>query len=227
MQGLTFELEGIYFLCFRKPTTTSLILSYPLPPFTTIRGLIANCLGMPRLPDYKQQLILQNIRIGIQPINPWEIHQNKTTEMCKLLKLIEREAAARTKVWNFPSAPMFREFLVTPRYRVFLIGEDGLLKEIYEKLQNPERPLYLGQSDDMVDILNLELMEIEETVSKEIHSIVKGIYEGCEVVKLPYKFSEDGKNLEEITISIPQEFPLTIKEEIKCYRFDEKNICVY
>jgi len=227
MQGLTFELEGIYFLCFRRPTTTSLVLSYPLPPFTTIRGLLANCLGMPRFPDYKEQLVLKNIKIGMQPINLREIHRNKTTEICRLLKLIEREAAARARIWNFPSTPMFKEFLVAPRYKMFLIGEKELLKKIYEKLRNPERPLYLGQSDDMIDFLNPELIGIEEIESKEIHSIIKGIYEGCEIIRLPYKFSEDGKSLEEITVSIPHKFPLILKEEIKCYKFRTIHVCVY
>ena len=226
MEGLLFEIEGINFTCFRRVASTSVILTYPIPPFTTIRGLIANCLGLPRFPDYKTQLILQNLKIGIQPLNLREINRNKTTEVCKLLKMIEREAAVRPKIYSFPSAPLFKEFLVNPRYRVYICG-GNLLRKIYKKLQDPERPLYIGQSDDMVDIPELNLLEIEETNSNRIHSVLKGIYEKCEIVKLPYRFSEDGRNLEEITISIPQSFPLSLDEKIKCYRFGSEYICAY
>jgi len=227
MRGIFFEIEGIYFLCFRKTTTTSIILSYSIPPFTTIRGFLANCLGMPRFPDYKAQLRLDAIKIGIQPLNITEIERDKIIEMCKLLKLIEREAAARPKIWGFPSTPMFKELLQCPKYKIFLVGDNGLLREIDEKIQNPERPLYLGQSDDMVDILNVELVEVERTKSENLYSIVEGIYEGCEVVKLPYKFSEDGKNLKELTVSVPRKLPLILDEEVECYKFRNEYITAY
>ena len=48
MRCLKFGLEGLYFTSFRKPTSTSLIMSYTVPPYTTIRGLIANALGIER-----------------------------------------------------------------------------------------------------------------------------------------------------------------------------------
>jgi len=227
MQGLSFEVEGIYFLCFRKVSSTSVILSYPIPPFTTIRGFLANCLGMPRFPDYKAQLALQDIKIGMQAINLPQINKNKTTEMCKLLKLIEREAAPRPKIWASPSAPMYKEFLVNPKYKIYLVGNDDLLEKIYDKLQNPWRPLYLGQSDDLVDVLDLELMVVKKAKSKNVHSIIEGICEGCEVVKLPYKFSEDGEDLEELTVSIPEKYPLVLDTEVECYRFDASYVCVY
>jgi len=169
---------------------------------------------------------LQNLKIGIQPLNLREIERNKTTEICKLLKMIEREAAVRPKPYSFPSAPLFKEFLVNPRYKIYLHG-GNLLRKIYKKLQDPERPLYIGQSDDMIDITELNLLEIKDTYSNQINSVLKGIYEKCEIVKLPYKFSEDGRNLEEITISIPQSFPLFLDEEIKCYQFGSEYVCTY
>ncbi len=173
------------------------------------------------------QLRLNDIKIGIQPLNITEVERDKTMEMCKLLKLIERETAARPKIWGFPSAPMFKELLPCPKYKIFLVGDDGLLGEIHEKIQNPERPPYLGQSDDMVDVLNVELIEVERAKSKHIHSIVEGVYGGCEVVKLPYRFSEDGKSLKELTVSVPRGLPLILDEEMGCYKFRDEYIAGY
>ncbi len=69
---------------------------------------------------------------------------------------------------------MFRTFLVNPEYRIYLAGEDELIKKIAEKLENPFRPLYLGQSDDFVDVKNVKILEVEKTKSKEIYSVVEG-----------------------------------------------------
>ncbi|RLC75080.1 MAG: CRISPR-associated protein Cas5, partial [Chloroflexi bacterium] len=45
MLGLKFKIDCLYFNTFRKPISTSLILTYFIPPYTTIRGMISNALG--------------------------------------------------------------------------------------------------------------------------------------------------------------------------------------
>lgn len=79
MFGFKFRIETLYFTTFRKATSTSLISSYSIPPFTTIRGLISNALGLKR-----DDLRIQNwIKIGIKPLN----NINRSTEIVKVLKL--------------------------------------------------------------------------------------------------------------------------------------------
>ena len=211
MHGLIFDSEGIYFSCFRQPITTSLILSFPFPPFTTIRGFLENALGYKRDSFALQN---ENLLIGIRPLSKIQ----KVTELAKVLKLISRESRPCFKR-SFPSAPMFRNFLVNPEYRIYLAGEEGLIKRIAEKLENPSRPLYLGQSDDFVDVGNIKVLDVEKTKSKEIHSIVEGIYEDCEIIKVPYRFVNKGKDVEMKIISVPKEFPLHLKKEVECFKF--------
>ncbi len=217
MLGLVFYLEGIYFCCFRQPTTTSLILSFPVPPFTTIRGFLENAIGYE-----KDSFALQekDLLIGIRPLSEIE----KTTELTKLLKLKENEPCFKR---TFPSSPMFKTFLVNPKYKVYLVGDNKLIKEIAEKLKDPSRPLYLGQSDDFVDVKNIETMEVEKTKSLKIYSVIEGFHENCEIVKLPYKFINNGKDVEMKIISIPKKFPLKLKEEVECFKFGEEYVwCV-
>ena len=65
MKGITFLLECPYFCCFRKPTSTSIITTYPIIPFTTLRGIISNAMGFPR-----NDFVLQDkIIIGIVPVS--------------------------------------------------------------------------------------------------------------------------------------------------------------
>ena len=171
MFGLVFDVEGIYFCCFRQPTTTSLILSFPIPPFTTIRGFLENALGYER-----DSFALQNtnLLIGIKPLGKIE----RNAELAKILKLVSREEKPCFKR-TFPSAPMFKNFLVEPKYRIYLVGKENLINEISEKLENPERPLYLGQSDDIVDVNSIQVVNVEKTQSNKIWSIVEGVYNGC------------------------------------------------
>ncbi|MBU7027647.1 MAG: CRISPR-associated protein Cas5 [Theionarchaea archaeon] len=215
MLGLRFDVEGIYFCCFRQPTSTSVILSYPIPPFTTIRGLLECAMGLPRDSFYLQD----KIKIGIGPLG----HPEKITELSRILKLVARQKE-RTYMDKFPSAPMFKTFLVNPQYRIYVAGEGELIEEIKKKLKDPERVCYLGQSDDMVDVHNVFQTEIQKEKSAVISSVIEGVFEGCEVIRLPYRFVNNGKNVEMKVVSLPKKLPVNLKKETGCWRFDTGNV---
>jgi len=208
--GLKFRIDSPYFVTFREPTSTSLILTYVIPPYTTIRGMISNALGLPR-----DDLSVQDwFKIGIKPLR-----FEKSREIAKVLKL---KGTGRKYERTYPSSPMFREFLVEPSYEVYLVGDEEKIRKTYSALLNPERPLYLGGSDDLVDLDIFEPVEVEETEANEVWSVVEGIHEGCVVEKVPYKFVKVGRSfgVEYKTVSIPFNSP--IREKIKCIRiYDE------
>ncbi|MCX9012357.1 MAG: CRISPR-associated protein Cas5 [Candidatus Methanoperedens sp.] len=215
MLGLKFRLEGLYFTTFRKPTSTSLIMSYSIPPYTTIRGLIANALGLKR-DDYSIQ---DWVKIGIKPLS----FSNRSREMAKMLKL---KGTGETHQKIFPSSPMFKEFLVSPSYEIYISGEDDKVNLIYNALLQPARPLYIGASDDLTDIEPSKPVEIEEVNAKQISGVIEGVHENCLVENIPYKFVKKGKDysLEYMTASIPQSDTLSLREEVKCWRFDGDNV---
>jgi len=207
--GLKFRVDGPYFTTFREPTSTSLILSYVIPPYTTIRGLISNALGLPR-----DDLRVQDwFKIGIKPLR-----FEKSKEMAKILKLKGTGSRYERK---FPSSPMFREFLVEPSYEIYLIGDEDKIRNTYSALLNPARPLYLGGSDDLVDLEVYEPVEVEEVEANEVWCVVEGVHEGCVVEKVPYKFVKVGKSFDVgyKTVSIPIHNP--IKKVLKVTSFRE------
>lgn len=218
MKGLQFDIEGIHFCCFRQPVSTSVILSYPIPPFTTIRGLIECAMGKQRDSYFLQD----QIKIGLKPLN----NPVKVTELARILKFISRQKE-QTFQKNFPSAPMFKSFLVNPRYRIFVTGEEELVKIIAEKLRSPERPCYLGLSDDMIDISHIKIQSIQATHDNMISSSLEGIYDNCEIVRIPYKFIHNGKDVEMKVISIPKIFPYTLEKNIACFSFNGEKILLY
>ena len=215
MLGFKFKLEGLYFTTFRKPTSTSLIMSYSIPPYTTVRGLIANALGLER-----DNLSVQDwVKIGIKPLK----FSNRSKEMAKMLKL---KGIGEIHQRVFPSSPMFKEFLVLPSYDIFVAGDDDKVEGIYNALLQPARPLYIGASDDLVDIEPSKPVGIKKSTAKEISGVIEGIHEDCYIEKVPYKFSKKGKNfsLEYKTVSIPQNGIITLKEEVGCWQFGGVNI---
>ena len=215
MMGLKFRIEIPYFTTFRKPTNTSLIGSYSIPPFTTIRGLISNALGLKR-----DDLRVQDwIKIGIKPLNPI----NVSTEMAKILKL---KGNGKKYQKTFPSSPMFKEFLVKPFYDIYIAGEPEKIQEIYFALKNPQRPLYIGASDELVDLTVYEPIEIQSKVSNTVISVVEGIHEECIIEKIPYKFIKDGKNfyLDYKLVSIPKTNKISENFEIFDYEVDKVSL---
>ncbi len=227
LKGLTFEIEGVYFVCFRKPTSTSTILTYPVPPFTTIRGFLANALGWNQDSYYRElrgdsRNLLYDLRIGIEVVSYGE----PNAELAKILKLIPRVSGYQR---SFPSSPMHREFLVKPHYRIYISGPDSMIEEIASALNSPQRPLYLGQSDDMIDYTQPSMVKVEETKGTELDSIAEGVHPDCDVLRLPRRFvpEGDGWSLEYLLVSLPKGGKLKAATPIQCTRFEEKLVAVY
>ena len=225
--GFKFKIEGLYFNTFRKPLSNSLILTYHIPSFTVIRGLISNALGLER-----DDLTVQewDIKIGIVPLNIDEIFKNKSRELTKILKL---KGTGKKYSKNYDSSPMFKEFLITPAYEIYIIGEEKKkIETIRNALLNPQRPLYFGSSDELCDLEVSEIVEVETDHYKNFNCIVEGLYENCIVERIPYKLikkDKAGKKWDSIfkTISIPLK-NIELKDNgLKCFKFDNEYILAY
>ena len=96
MNCLSFELETPYLVNFRKPFSTITLLSYSFPPYTTIRGLLANSLGLER-DDYSLQ---DKFEISLKPLN--EPGKSQNMVLMKKLKsnLNKSEKDINKKVEN-------------------------------------------------------------------------------------------------------------------------------
>ena len=216
MKGIILNLEVLYFSTYRKANSTSLILTYSIPPFTTIRGMISNALGLQR-DDYFLQ---DKIKIGIA-VRDFGF---KNTEMAKILKLKENK---NHPIRDYPSSPMFREYIVNPKYEIYLGGNEGIMGRIYSALKSPERPLYLGQSDDIVDLSSSLPIDIDEIETNQFYSVVDEVIVPNSIIeRVPYKFHKEKKkySIKYKIVSIPKELPIDIYNKKKAYRFLDKNV---
>jgi CRISPR-associated protein Cas5h len=214
MNCLSFELETPYLVNFRKPFSTITILSYSFPPYTTIRGLLANSLGLER-DDYSLQ---ERFKVSLKPLN--EPGKSQNMVLMKKLKsnLSKNESDISKKVENnkgYPSilseeerivfeglkhirsssAPFIKEYVTPVLCKIFVLGEEKDIHELRKALEDPARPLYIGASDDFVVISNIKLFNAKETKSNKIDSIIR-LNEQVEptdkrriVGRVPYKFA--------------------------------------
>ena len=219
MKGIILDIEVLYYSTFRKPNSTSLILSYSIPPFTTIRGMISNALGLQR----DNYFLQEEIKIGISVVD----FGFKNREMSKILKLKENKNHA---IHDYPSSPMFREYIVNPKYKIYLGGTDSIISHIYKSLVTPERPLYLGQSDDIIDVNTSDPLDVYEIESNKIYSITNELMIPNSIIeKIPYKFykENDKYSVEYKIVSIPKNPPIIFPHEKKVYRFVDKHVQMF
>ncbi len=247
MYGILVELDSPYFANFRKPTSTGTITSYFVPPFTTVRGLLSNALGL-RRDDYSLQD--WNLKIGMEVKRVGD----KNKELSKILKLVSRERAFKCtscgqiirrsskkkkcpecgstleEIPNykrtFPSAPIHREFLVQPSYVIYLISKREEIETLHRALKDPVRPLYLGNSENLVNINASEPQKVKEKKSRKSDTIVEGVHPNSFVEKIPYKFHKKGRRfqLEYKTVSIPKGERLELKESRSFFKIKRKRV---
>lgn len=226
LHGFLADLEVPYFACFRKPASTSVMLTYPVPPFTTVLGMFANALGVPR-PAYTEAIVwLQSaLRLNLRPLVPLE---RPLRELAKILKLVGEERGIRRPT-SFPSSPMHKYLLVHPAYRIFVASDNAnAIAEVAEALRAPKRPLYLGQSDDMVTVNISWQGEVVSCDSEQAWAMVPGVREAngqrMELLRLPLAFEGERRLIYSPPLTLPFHFPFTLSQPEPMWRFNDETV---
>lgn len=127
------------------------------------------------------------------------------------------------KTWL--STQIIRQRLIEPYFSIYILSdlendEEFSLKNIKKALEDPKRPLYIGESDDVVNILGMSIVNIEENISNNISSVLPDIYSNCELIKIPSHLKFDTENEFYTLCSIPNG---DLDQEVECYSYDGEN----
>jgi len=162
---------------FTKASSMNTLPTYEIPPVTTLQGLLYAALGRP-------SLLLQGGRQRTLDKSTFDAERefrDRVQEKCRFgIRILEsgtehtdlrnRHKKARTEdEYEFGTYVANVESLIGPTYRMYVSGPDSLLDAFADALEDPERLLYLGRSDDFVDIHDVdrttaERIEEEATV---------------------------------------------------------------
>lgn len=148
---------------FTKADTFNGLPTYPIPPVTTVRGLCYAALNRPSLlnqdskpytPDKEtidterqfRQMFEQKTRVSVQSrTNP---NNNTQTDLRRRMKVSRSDGDKAYKTYVVQE-----QSLISPEFIAYMKFEDESLKNsVKSALNNPQRLLYLGHSDDLVDI---------------------------------------------------------------------------
>ena len=226
LHGFVADMEMPYHACFRKPASTSVMMTYPVPPFTTVLGMFANALGVPRSAYTEAMEWLQNtFRLNLRPLVRLE---RPFRELAKILKLVGEEREVRRPT-SFPSSPMHKYLLPHPAYRIFVAGEDtDAVAEVAKALRTPKRPLYLGQSDDVVTVTLPWQGAVVSCDSDQAWAMVPGLREAngqrTELLRLPLAFEGERRLIYSPVLALPSHFPFVLLHPEPMWRFNNETV---
>ncbi|MCX8175257.1 MAG: CRISPR-associated protein Cas5 [Candidatus Micrarchaeota archaeon] len=156
----SFEIAASFAL-FRDPTVTTCPTSYTIPPKSAIIGLISSFIGFPRSPkeDYSEDYcdLLSKTKVGVELLfNP-----AKTTMFINHIGL---------KVGR---KPMKMEFLIEPKYRIYLSTNDARYAEKIGNALTDNAFVYtpyLGHSYCLARVHDYKFCEGKETREKSFRT---------------------------------------------------------
>lgn len=153
---LTAVLDVPYAASFTKAGAMNGLPTYPVPPVTTIQGLLYAAMGRPSL--LRPNNLPNDVRAEEE-----EFRERVQTE-CRIGERVldsgTRTAGLRSRQKRerpgnegaYLTTPAQMESLIEPTFRIYIGGPAELLDSFAAALDDPQRLLYLGGSDDLVDV---------------------------------------------------------------------------
>jgi CRISPR-associated protein Cas5h len=188
-QILTFKLICPFWTSFRNPGTINVHVTYPFPPLTTLYGFLNAARGMPQdwyqdRNDWQISLVVESKGKLVETFSKiMKVYEDKTTGEERTQRMLEGGSKG-----FFDRTTLIRQKLLGSCYNVYLKAKPNLLEDAKHALEEPKWPLYLGESDDLVDVVSPYIVTESPKPVQHIHSVVPGIVEGCRLVNIPVKY---------------------------------------
>ncbi|WP_455539349.1 type I-B CRISPR-associated protein Cas5b [Terrisporobacter sp.] len=125
--------------CYKKPFALKISETYPLPPYSTVNGMLHKLL------DAKEYIPMS---ISIQGDYESIVNNYQTTYFYK-----KKEVT---------SMPMNQHMLLNVKIIIHINAEDEVLDKIYNSILNLSEYLSLGRKEDLVRIDNVRFVDVEE-----------------------------------------------------------------
>lgn len=138
---LSARLEIPYWCSFRVPYAVNVHFTYPVPPVTTLYGLVAAAMGYPA--DHVKPM--DELCFGIAISQDGNLLENYSS----IIKWDRRFQGMRTQV--------IKQKLYQPDYYMYIGGEENNINDIACALKDPVFPLFLGESDDVVEVKDVQV----------------------------------------------------------------------
>ncbi|MDS1032807.1 CRISPR-associated protein Cas5 [Porphyromonadaceae sp. NP-X] len=192
---------------FRQPDFHTYHKTLPLPPKTTVAGMIGSALGIS--PEKVNEEWIKNNRFQMGIVGK---NNGKANDLWQIRKYENKQLKAYqegNESAPYKTAVIVRELLYSSEFILYLHFEDENDYELVSsKLQNPEWALSLGREDELVLIKEIRQMNLEEKSNISFCNTVLPI----DFTKTPYEIvlstqNSSGNLLDEAPKSI--KLPIT------------------
>lgn len=199
-QVLRVTLSVPFECAFVKPGSVNGLPTYSVPPLTTIRGMIYNALGRPSLLMQRyhgtRSLPKDTVTAEVEWRTAFEDRtriglrqKDSPIEATHLRSIYKREDSSKKDKSSYYRAIANADVLVRPTYMVYIgvvdENDQQLLETISAALDDPQRPLYLGRSDDLVIVESTEILPTTTVNdSAELTCVIPGIGDQTEMLPI-------------------------------------------
>ena len=165
---------------YREPTSFQQSESYPLPPYSTVIGMVHNACGYTEYKPMKVSVqgkynsITKNLQY-MYSFAPEKIEKN-------------RPYVYQTESTGVYRTPQTKELLTDVELLLYIVPESqSLIDDIYNSLLYPREYLSLGRREDLVVLEELKIVEIEKKEeiiniqSEYLHYIPLEYLNNCQV----------------------------------------------
>lgn len=148
---------------YKKPTSFQLKETYPLPPYSTIIGMVHNLCGYT---DYKEMDISVQGKFNSKTNDLATIYEFKNA-----MKYEKGRHNVKVGEYGIVRNIATTELLVDVELLIHIIPRDqALVNEIYKALENPREYISLGRREDLVVVKSVEIVEFREVdIDDDLH----------------------------------------------------------
>jgi len=205
---------------YRKPTSFQLKETYPLPPYSTVIGMIHAACGFTEYVPMKISVQGSHHAKVNDLWTRYEFAGGSYEEGRHTLKLRSKEDE---KSYGAIRGVSTAELLVDVNLTIHVVPEEpSQLARIYHGLKNPPEYLSLGRREDLLQINELSLVELHEEELEESYQLNKDAYvplsaveqEGMEHLSTVYTLNKVYKK-----VQIKEGTEIRQWERVKVYHF--------
>ena len=188
---------------FRQPDFHTYHKTLPLPPKTTVAGMIGSALGIS--PESVNEEWLQNNRFKMGIVGK---SKGKANDLWQIRKYESKQITAYkngTESSPYKTAVIVRELLYASEFTLYLhFKNEEDFELVSAKIQNPKWALSLGREDELVLIQEIKQIDLDETTDISFCNTVLPI----DFTTTPYDivFKSDG-----ISDNLLNEAPKSVK----------------
>lgn len=174
---------------YKKPTSFQLKETYPLPPYSTVVGMVHNVCKYTKYEPMEISLQGSYYSKVNDLSTRYEFSIMKYEEERHQLRIPAKEYNKKTDSYDSKELGVVRgvstvELLVDVELIIHIKPQDeSKVEEIYNAFKNPSEYLSLGRREDIVRIDDVQIIDVQEEELEEFETLKYNAYIPCSMLK--------------------------------------------